>query len=449
MLTIYPNTKLKSREYHLKILLCSLFFILFINNFLLSSASNIINNVKKEKRIYRTDYKECPVCYNQEIINKLSHSCNGLAIINNFNDLSEEDLLCLCNFSILNPDVEECQICSGLNIEEIHKKCSLVKKIELLEDSNESEIVINKNFTNIYVNDDLHNNLNNNVNDNVNIDQSNSTTDKKDNSTAVYCVIGGGFIFIATTGLFLAKKLMNSEEYEQSEEIQMDDISDLNNLNDINIDHGYYPKKTLMPIEPSLTNNQVSNMHYNDRDAMYRLSEAPTSWSEPILNKNLSINGNSIENYRNVTSAPNIPKRNGILVNRGNNYVNDIRKSSLGINSSNLDDMDNPKPRKVKPHVTFSKGLTTMHEFLSNEWDKAIECEGLKKDSLVNLGWYNGVVVHNFNPNKEDEIKLRIGDGVIIRLAFDDGWAYAFNRNTGVVGMIPIICVKPIKTVKK
>ncbi|ORX88095.1 hypothetical protein BCR32DRAFT_263771 [Anaeromyces robustus] len=448
MIVINLNTKLKSRGYHLKVLFCSLLFISFVSKFSLASASNIINNVESKKRILRTDYKECPVCYNEIMINKLSQSCNGLSVINNFDDLSEEDLLCLCNFSVSNPDVEECHICSGLNIEEIHKKCSVIKSIESLEGSN--EVIINKNFTNIYVNEDVNNNLNNNMDDNIITDQSNKSTEKKNNPVVIYCVIGGGFVFIAATGLFLAKRLINNdEEFRESEEIQMDNILDLHNLDDINIDHNYYPKDTLMPITPSLTNNQVSNMHYNDREAMYHLYQASTSNSEPVLNKNSNINDNSIENYRNVTSAPNISKGNGILVNRGNNYVNETRRSSLGINSTNSDDMEKAKPRKSKPHVTFSKGLTTMHEFLSNEWDKAIECEGLKKDSLVDLGWHNGIVVHNFNPNKEDEIKLRIGDGVIIRLAFDDGWAYAFNRNTGVVGMIPIICVEPTKTVKK
>ena len=182
---------------------------------------------------------------------------------------------------------------------------------------------------------------------------------------------------------------------------------------------------------------------------MRRLSY-PSSSSEPVLNRHVEQQMNQNDNYnRKIASAPNI---RGILVNNGRNstnYSNDIRKSSLDVKGKK-EMQSNGNPQKAnKPRVTFSKGLTTMHEFLSNNWNKAVECEGLKKDSLIELGWHHGVVIHNFNPCKEDEIKLRVGDGVIIRLAFDDGWAYAFNRNTGVVGMIPIICVKPIKIAKK
>ena len=159
-------------------------------------------------------------------------------------------------------------------------------------------------------------------------------------------------------------------------------------------------------MEPSLSNNRVSNHHYNGREEMYQLPYASTSSSEPNLNGNIEPQMNNIGNYnRIIASAPNIPAR-GILVNRGSDNINKSRKSSLGHDSICS---QGGSQKSNKPHVTFSKGLTTMHEFMS----KADECEGLKRESLVNLGWHHGVVVHNFKPSKDDEIKLRIGDNGI------------------------------------
>eukprot|EP00833_Pecoramyces_ruminatium_P000129 jgi/Orpsp1_1/1174161/evm.model.c7180000049125.1 len=160
-----------------------------------------------------------------------------------------------------------------------------------------------------------------------------------------------------------------------------------------------------------MNNDQTNQINY--------LGNASSSCSEPKLNSNGKYfddgddnnNKNNNNNYRHFSSVPNIPK--GILINRGremNKYVNETRRSSLHINSNNSNDESCNIKKKNKPHVTFSKGLTTMHEFMSNEWNKAIECEGLKKETLIDLGWRNGTVVHNFNPSKEDEIKLRMGD---------------------------------------
>jgi len=162
-----------------------------------------------------------------------------------------------------------------------------------------------------------------------------------------------------------------------------------------------------MPLEPSMTNNIVSNHHFNGRENMYQLPNASTSTSEPILNSNIESQRNNLGDYnRIVASAPNIPKIRGILVNRGNDNINKSRRSSLGHESENRRSIQ----KTDKPHVTFSKGLTTMHEFLSKDWDRASECEGLKKESLISLDWHDGVVVHNFKPSKEDEIRLRTGD---------------------------------------
>jgi len=306
------------------------------------------------------------------------------------------------------------------------------KTNETMESSN----VINQNVTNVYASDESSSNLSNYNNK--------SNNDKKPVESIIYkpvflySLIGSGFIILLGTGFFIAKKLMRTSDINDSEEVQMNSLEDLENLKDIRINESYYNKPPIMPMDQLSTNNIESNSH-NNNQLSYQ-GYASTSSSEPKLSdKDKYIDDNSNFNYRYPSSEQNIPK--GILINK-------TRRSSLGISSDNSNDSTTSKPAK-NLRVTFSKGLTTMHEFMSREWNKAIECEGLGKESIIDLGWRNGTVIHNFNPTKEDEIKLRIGDNVIIRLAFDDGWAYAFNRNTGIVGMIPIICVKPMKISKK
>jgi len=325
------------------------------------------------------------------------------------------------------------------------KRSVHIKKIEITDNTND-----------IYISDDTINKLNNNINY---IDKNEKPANPKNyKSILYYSLIGGGFILIAGISLFVARKIITMGRANDPRNIQMTSLNEIGNLNNINIDEPYDNNKPpLMPIDPSLVNSEVYDEDCDNQ--INYLEQASTSTSEPRLNFSTSFydgnrnnnNSNNNNNLHHFNSTPNIPK--GILINNGremNKSINDTRNSSLRINSSNSnEELSNTKKKTNKPRVTFSKGLTTMHEFLSKEWNRAIEYEGLKKETLVDLGWRNGTVVHNFNPNKEDEIKLRIGDSVIIRLAFDDGWAYAFNRNTGVVGMIPIICVKPIKPVKR
>jgi len=416
---------MKTNLFSLKTFILISFISFLFNCFSVTSAKE-----KIFKRNVTND--ECPACFDEDMLSSLNETCQNITSIVNIDELTEEERFCLCNESKVNPNIEKCHTCIGLTTDDLHQKCL--------------EIADFDKSKNVYINNDLIDKIDNNVNDNVDNENSIISTNSADSSSSsknkyiLYGGIGGGLIFMVT-GFFLIKRVTNNNNNNnvRNNEIQMEPIQDFNNLNDINVDNYYNNKNHLMPLEPSMTNNRVSNNHFNGREDMYQIPYASTSTSEPILNRNIESQRNNLGDYnRIVASAPNIPKIRGILVNRGNDYINKSRRSSLGHESEN---------QKVnKPHVTFSKGLTTMHEFMSKDWEGASECEGLKKESLINLDWHNGVVVHNFKPSKEDEIRLRIGDSVIIRLAFDDGWAYAFNRNTGVVGMIPIVCVKPIKS---
>ncbi|KAI8819028.1 uncharacterized protein EV422DRAFT_489051, partial [Fimicolochytrium jonesii] len=52
-------------------------------------------------------------------------------------------------------------------------------------------------------------------------------------------------------------------------------------------------------------------------------------------------------------------------------------------------------------------------------------------------------VVYNYVPNLVDEIYLYIGDPVIVKCKFDDGWGYGFNMTTKQEGSFPLACVAP------
>ncbi|KAI9094985.1 hypothetical protein DFS34DRAFT_582584, partial [Phlyctochytrium arcticum] len=52
-------------------------------------------------------------------------------------------------------------------------------------------------------------------------------------------------------------------------------------------------------------------------------------------------------------------------------------------------------------------------------------------------------VVYNYVPNLSDEIYLYIGDPVIVKCKFDDGWGYGFNMTTKQEGSFPLACVAP------
>ncbi|KAJ3216285.1 hypothetical protein HDU67_009720 [Dinochytrium kinnereticum] len=54
--------------------------------------------------------------------------------------------------------------------------------------------------------------------------------------------------------------------------------------------------------------------------------------------------------------------------------------------------------------------------------------------------------VFNYVPNLSDEIYLYVGDPVIVKCQFDDGWGYGFNMTTQQEGAFPLACVAPYGT---
>ncbi|KAI8813199.1 hypothetical protein BJ742DRAFT_704841 [Cladochytrium replicatum] len=50
-------------------------------------------------------------------------------------------------------------------------------------------------------------------------------------------------------------------------------------------------------------------------------------------------------------------------------------------------------------------------------------------------------VIYNYVPNLNDEIYLYVGDPVIVKCKFDDGWAFGFNMTTKMEGCFPLACL--------
>ncbi|KAL3900147.1 MAG: hypothetical protein SGCHY_001539 [Lobulomycetales sp.] len=57
-------------------------------------------------------------------------------------------------------------------------------------------------------------------------------------------------------------------------------------------------------------------------------------------------------------------------------------------------------------------------------------------------------VLYNYVPNLQDEIYLYVGDPVVVKSKFDDGWALGFNLTTKQEGSFPLACVGPFNNGK-
>ncbi|KAJ3121607.1 Sorbin and SH3 domain-containing protein 1 [Physocladia obscura] len=51
------------------------------------------------------------------------------------------------------------------------------------------------------------------------------------------------------------------------------------------------------------------------------------------------------------------------------------------------------------------------------------------------------LVVYEFVPQNGDEVALRVGDRVLLKHEYDDGWAYGFNTSTKKEGILPLDCL--------
>lgn len=100
MNTIYHNKNFKPRGIYFKSLMkfmyCSiLLIVLFNNQFSTALAVNPYN--KRENDLRDINFKECPICYDEDIFKLLNNHCDGITTISDLNEMTKNDLLCLCN----------------------------------------------------------------------------------------------------------------------------------------------------------------------------------------------------------------------------------------------------------------------------------------------------------------------------------------------------------------
>ena len=55
------------------------------------------------------------------------------------------------------------------------------------------------------------------------------------------------------------------------------------------------------------------------------------------------------------------------------------------------------------------------------------------------------IVVSDYEPSANDELKLRQGDTVVLDLLFSDGWAKGKNENSAMEGILPVACIKVLE----
>ncbi|KAJ3204307.1 Sorbin and SH3 domain-containing protein 2 [Entophlyctis luteolus] len=69
--------------------------------------------------------------------------------------------------------------------------------------------------------------------------------------------------------------------------------------------------------------------------------------------------------------------------------------------------------------------------------------EAETQNTNESLGSSNGTetVVYDFDPERSDELTLRVGDKVIVSQKFDDGWGFGVSLATGESGTFPLDCL--------
>lgn len=63
---------------------------------------------------------------------------------------------------------------------------------------------------------------------------------------------------------------------------------------------------------------------------------------------------------------------------------------------------------------------------------------------LEKSNYGHNVVLHNYDPKENDELRLSIGDQVLVYEVFEDGWAYGHNISTMKQGILPLNFLDPV-----
>lgn len=107
-------------------------------------------------------------------------------------------------------------------------------------------------------------------------------------------------------------------------------------------------------------------------------------------------------------------------------------------NGANLTSVDNPfkfqSPRAGYSDMPRSNSPTKPPNAVANAGNLA----STQRQEVETME-----AIFNFVPDMDDEIHLYIGDSVIVRAKFDDGWGYGYNLSTKKEGTFPLACVAP------
>ncbi|KAJ3056185.1 hypothetical protein HK097_007791 [Rhizophlyctis rosea] len=97
------------------------------------------------------------------------------------------------------------------------------------------------------------------------------------------------------------------------------------------------------------------------------------------------------------------------------------------------------KPSNPSNVTFFGKKNTTLSRGMHDEM-----ALGGGAISLASVLEKQYIVMHDYEPQADDEIRLRVGDYIRLSLLFNDGWAKGMNETTGKHGLLPCACVAEI-----
>ena len=92
-------------------------------------------------------------------------------------------------------------------------------------------------------------------------------------------------------------------------------------------------------------------------------------------------------------------------------------------------------------HVPLMGIIFGFMHFKNRNLEKYMDPKLLNPDGLATFNKH--IVIHPYNPIIEDEIKLNIGDIILIQDIFNDGWVHGINCTTNTEGTFPVACITP------
>lgn len=165
-----------------------------------------------------------------------------------------------------------------------------------------------------------------------------------------------------------------------------------------------------------------------------------------------------------------IKARNGLIVlNQKMNENNNLANKDKDIKVSNEKDDSigklfvnttlNPKKSKSREHrestiikESDSSQITIVNDSIKTEINNPKLGSRIESEVLVQLFKSSGekfIAIINYVPQNIDEIKMDIGDIIMVLKYYDDGWALGFNVISNMLGLLPLNYLKKLKPKSK